>query len=104
MISHAGNAVHIVVAAGGRGFTSEPSGAMMLIARNVPELRGMVGSKNDVTAVKTDEWVLARELFLNPFICLPVPSKSTVMTSLAIVTVTRIGMSTAVKQSLSNQA
>src|SRR5262249_33186484 len=55
MISQAGNTVHIVSAAGGRGFTIVPSGATMRTLRNAPSLRGLSGSKKEVRAVYTAE-------------------------------------------------
>ena len=42
---------HIVVGAGARGFTSEPSGATMLVGRYVPEFLGIEASREDTTAV-----------------------------------------------------
>ena len=51
MISWAMNTVHMVVAAPSVAFTMLPSGATISIARNVPSLRGMSGSKNEAKAV-----------------------------------------------------
>ena len=51
MISWATNTVHMVVAAPSVALTMLPSGAINSMARNVPSLRGMSGSKKDANAV-----------------------------------------------------
>src|SRR5262245_1829074 len=90
----------MVTGAGGLGFTTLPSGATILIGRSAPSLCGIVLSKNVATATNTDEKVLAIELFLKPAIWSELPVKSKVSVSLTLVTVTLIGTSTSLKQSV----
>ncbi|MNY46293.1 hypothetical protein D3C86_1814600 [compost metagenome] len=72
-----------------------------MTALKAPSLRGMSSGRNEARATYTQEYVLARLLFLKPLICGEDPVKSNVTVSAVFVTLTCVSTSTREKQSLS---
>src|SRR5687767_12243102 len=83
-------------AAGGRAFTSVSSGATTVTGANAPAEAGMSGSVTQRTTKKTADRVTAGGQLQFPGPVGSVPVKSTVISSPAIVTATRIHSGSAV--------